>query len=181
MRWRFVIPLSAFAVIAAALVIGLTLRPHDIPSALIGHPVPEFDLPAVQGRSLGLSSADLRRGEPVLVNVFASWCIPCREEHPLLMELTRGGRVMVYGINQRDDPANAERWLATFGDPYRRTGADLSGRVSIDWGVYGVPETFVVDGSGCIQFKLISVLTRDIFEREIVPRLRGERKVSCSG
>ena len=181
MKLRFLLPAAVFGILAIALAVGLTLRPREIPSALIGKIVPEFVLPAVQGRTAGLSSADLRSGTPTLVNVFASWCIPCREEHPLFMDLARGGQVRIVGINQRDEPAAAERWLATFGDPYSRTGADRDGRVSIEWGVYGVPETFVVDGDGCIQFKHISVLTRDVLEREILPRLRGERRVRCNG
>ncbi|MBM3503640.1 MAG: DsbE family thiol:disulfide interchange protein [Alphaproteobacteria bacterium] len=181
MTWRVLVPLAVFVVLAVALAVGLTLRPREIPSALIGKMAPTFDLAPVKGRATGLSSDDLRAGTPTLVNVFASWCIPCREEHPLLMDLARTGRVLIVGINQRDEPEAAERWLAAFGDPYSRTGADRDGRVSIEWGVYGVPETFVVDGRGCIQYKHISVLTRDVLEREILPRLRGERQVRCDG
>lgn len=181
MRLRFLLPILGFAVLAGALGVGLTLKPREIPSALIGKPAPVFDLPPVQGRTAGLSTADLTLNTPVLVNVFASWCGPCREEHPLFMELARTTDFKIYGLNQRDTPEDAARWLETFGDPYDRTGADITGRVSIDWGVYGVPETFVVDGAGCIQYKHISVMTRAILEREILPRLRGERHVPCEG
>ena len=179
MHLRYLLPGLGFLVLAVGLGVGLTLKPREIPSALIGKPVPEFDLPAVEGRDGGLSSADLRTGMPVLVNVFASWCGPCRQEHPLFMELARTTDFTIFGLNQRDAPDNASRWLEVFGDPYDKTGADLSGRTSIDWGVYGVPETFVVDGSGCIQYKHISVMTRDVLEEEILPRMRGQKHVPC--
>lgn len=182
MKLKFVLPIALFVVLAIALGVGLTLNPRDIPSALIGKPAPEVSLPPVQGRTAGLATADLKQGEMVLVNVFASWCVPCREEHPLLMDLSRARTVKIYGLNQRDRPEDAERWLAAFGDPYLRTGADLDGRTSIEWGVYGVPETFLVDGKGCILFKHISVLTRRILERDFLPIMRGERappKTNC--
>ena len=179
MRLRYLLPALGFLVLAVGLGVGLTLKPREIPSALIGKPVPEFALPAIEGRDVGLSTADLQTGTPVLVNVFASWCGPCRQEHPLFMELARTTDFKIYGLNQRDAPADASRWLETFGDPYDKTGADLNGRTSIDWGVYGVPETFVVDGSGCIQYKHISVMTRDVLEEEILPRMRGQKHVPC--
>ena len=177
---RYGIPIGLFLLLSVALGVGLTLKPREIPSALIGKSVPETELPPVRGRILGLSTEDLRIGKPVIVNVFASWCGPCRQEHPLLMEIAQDSGVIIYGINQRDDPEDAEKWLKIFGDPYKRTGADLSGRASIDWGVYGIPETFVVDGSGCIQYKHISVITRDILEKEILPRLQGKKIVPCT-
>lgn len=182
MKLKFVLPIALFVVLAIALGVGLTLNPRDIPSALIGKPAPEFNLQPVQGRTAGLATADLKQGEMVLVNVFASWCVPCREEHPLLMDLARARTVKIYGLNQRDRPEDAERWLAAFGDPYLKTGADLDGRTSIEWGVYGVPETFLVDGKGCILFKHISVLTRKVLERDFLPIMRGERappKTNC--
>jgi cytochrome c biogenesis protein CcmG/thiol:disulfide interchange protein DsbE len=179
MHLRYLLPGLGFLLLAVGLGVGLTLKPREIPSALIGKPVPEFDLPAVEGRDGRLSSADLRTGTPVLVNVFASWCGPCRQEHPLFMELARTTDFTIFGLNQRDAPDDASRWLEVFGDPYDKTGADLSGRTSIDWGVYGVPETFVVDGSGCIQYKHISVMTRDVLEEEILPRMRGQKHVPC--
>src|SRR3546814_7236428 len=115
--------------------------------SLIGKPVPEFALPPVQGRTLGLSSDDLQ-GEVSLINVFASWCTACREEHPLFMRLRASGVVPIHGLNYRDRPEDAAGWLDELGDPYTRTGADRNGRVGIDWGVYGVPETFVVGPDG---------------------------------
>ena len=167
-RPAYVLPLVVFAVIAVAFAIGLTLDPSKLPSTLIGKPVPEFDLPPVQGRTLGLSSDDLK-GEVSLVNVFASWCTECRVEHPFLMELEESGLLPIHGLNYKDKPDDAANWLDTLGDPYTRTGADLKGRVSIDWGVYGVPETFLVDLQGRIVHKHIGALNWTLFDKEIRP------------
>lgn len=161
-----------FAAMAALLGVGLTMNPRDVPSPLIGKPVPTFSLPPVQGRSAGLSSADLK-GEASLVNVFASWCVACREEHPVLMALARNGPVPVHGLNYKDQPRDAERWLNQMGDPYARTGADIDGRVAIDWGVYGVPETFVVDREGRIVYKHIGPLTEQALQNTIMPLINS--------
>lgn len=165
---RFLLPLALFAGIVALLAVGLTRNPREVPSPLIGKPVPEFSLPPVKGRSLGLASADLK-GHVSLVNVFASWCVPCRQEHPLFVELKAKGVVPIYGINYKDSPEDAARWLEELGDPYTRTGADLDGRVSIDWGVYGVPETFLIDREGRIAYKQIGPITPQVLEQKIVP------------
>ena len=122
----------------------------------------------VKGRELGLSSADLN-GEVSLVNVFASWCVACREEHPLLMRLKADGAVPVHGLDYKDEPDNAARWLNSMGDPYTRTGADRDGRVAINWGVYGVPETFVITKDGRIAHKHIGPLTAKDLEETVVP------------
>jgi cytochrome c biogenesis protein CcmG/thiol:disulfide interchange protein DsbE len=157
------------------LAIGLTRNAHDIPSALIGKPVPEFSLPPVKGRTLGLSSADLK-GEVSLVNVFASWCVACRQEHPLLMELKRSGTVPLHGLNYKDRPDDAAGWLDRMGDPYICTGADRTGRVSIEWGVYGVPETYVVDGDGRIAFKQIGPIDQETLDGTILPLVERMRR-----
>lgn len=162
------IPLVVFIVMAVFFAIGLTMNPRDIPSPLLGKPVPEFSLPPVQGRTLGLSSADLR-GQVSLVNVFASWCVACREEHPVLMGLKEKGVVPVHGLNYKDKPDDAQAWLNQLGDPYTRTGADISGRVAIDWGVYGVPETFVIDRDGRIVHKHIGPITAQALRDTIMP------------
>lgn len=167
-RPAFLIPVVLFLVIGVALGWGLTRNPREIPSALIGKPVPDFALPPVQGRTLGLSTADLR-GEVSLVNVFASWCTACRAEHPLFMRLSRSGGVPIHGLNYKDRPADAAEWLDTLGDPYRRTGADLDGRVGIEWGVYGVPETFVVSADGTIAYKHIGPITPEALNETILP------------
>jgi len=151
------LPLALFAVLAAVFFIGLEGDdPSIVPSALIGQKVPAFELPPIDGMTLpGLASADLARGRVTLVNVFASWCGPCRLEHPVLMELAKRGDIAVAGINYKDEPENARRFLTSLGVPYQAIGADPGGRASIDWGVYGVPETFVVDGTGIIRFKWV--------------------------
>ncbi len=171
----FVLPVLIFTGVAVAFAIGLNLRPGEIPSVLIDKPVPEFDLPPVKGRALGLSSANLT-GEVSLVNVWASWCIECRKEHPLFMELARTGVVPVHGLNYKDKPDDASDWLDELGDPFTRTGADIDGRVGIDWGVYGVPETFVIDRSGMIRYKRIGALTPEVFRQEVLPLLESLRR-----
>ena len=167
-RWALLAPLALFAAIAVLLGIGLTLNPREVPSPLIGKAVPELTLPPVKGRTFGLSSADLK-GEVSLVNVFASWCVACKDEHPVFMQMKREGLVPLHGLNYKDRPEDAQKWLDELGDPYMRTGADLDGGVGIDWGVYGVPETFVVDREGRIAYKHIGPVTPEILERKLRP------------
>lgn len=153
----------------------MTRNPQELPSAFIGKPVPIFNLPPVRGRKLGLSSADLKGGVS-LVNVFASWCVACRAEHPLFMQLAANKVVPIHGIN-KDAPQDAADWLDNLGDPYTRTGIDRDGRVAIDWGVTGVPETFVVDASGIVACKQVGPITQQALEETILPliaRLRQE-------
>ena len=150
---------------------GLTRNPRLIPSPLIGKPVPEFQLPPVPDRQAGLASTNLR-GEVSLVNVFASWCVACRQEHGLLMAMAREGFVPIHGLNYKDPPADADAWLAALGDPYQRTGADVDGRVAIDWGVYGVPETFVIDADGRIAYKHVGPLSPSFVESTLLPLVR---------
>ena len=174
-RLRFLVPIAAFAGLILTFVWALNRNPSTIPSALIGQQAPQFALPAVKGRTLGLSTADLA-GEVSLVNVFASWCVACREEHPLLMRMKADGLLPIHGLNYKDEPDNAARWLNTMGDPYTRTGADLNGRVAIDWGVYGVPETFVIAKDGRIAHKQIGPLTPEVLEETILPLIRRLRQ-----
>ena len=152
-RLGYLIPVLLFLVVAGFLGVGLLLNPRIIPSALIDKPVPRFALPGLEGHQ-GLASDDLTGGVQ-LVNVFASWCVPCRAEHPILMELKRQGVAPIQGINYKDAPANARDYLAETGDPYERIGADRDGRAGIEWGVYGVPETFVIDAKGRIAYKQV--------------------------
>ena len=173
-RLLFVTPIATFLLVVLALAWGMTRDPSVVPSPLIGRSVPEFKLPPVQGRSLGLSSSDLR-SEVSLVNVFASWCTSCRLEHPVFMRLNEEGVVPVHGINYKDRPEDAAKWLNELGDPYTRTGADLDGRVSIEWGVYGVPETFVIDREGRIVFKQVGPVTPEIYQETIAPLLQELR------
>lgn len=176
-RPALVVPLLVFIGLATLFAIGLRLDPRLVPSPLIGKPVPQFDLAPVKGRTLGLATRDLK-GEPSLVNVFASWCTACREEHPLLMRMSRDGMVAIHGLNYKDRPQDAERWLAQLGDPYTRTGADLTGRVGIDWGVYGVPETFLIDKKGIIRHKVIGPITPDIIANTLLPMIEKLEKES---
>jgi cytochrome c biogenesis protein CcmG/thiol:disulfide interchange protein DsbE len=181
-RLVYAAPMVMFAAAAALFASRLGLDPDRIPSALVGKPVPTFSLPPVPGRMLGLSSGDLH-GEVSLVNVFASWCVACREEHPLLMRLSRENVVPIHGIDYKDEPEDGARWLGAMGDPYTRTGADRDGRVGIEWGVYGVPETFVVGADGVIAYKHIGGLTEDSLNQIILPlieRLRRRAKGAAS-
>ena len=173
-RWLLFGPLVGVVAVFVAFYFLMWRDPHLVPSPLIGKPVPAFSLPPVQGRSLGLSSADLH-GQVSLVNAFASWCVACRAEHPLLMQLKAQGTVPIHGLNYKDAPADAAHWLDTMGDPYTRTGADRDGRVAIDWGLYGVPETFVVGPDGRIAYKQIGALTPDILDKIILPLVRKLR------
>ncbi|MBN9563487.1 MAG: DsbE family thiol:disulfide interchange protein [Alphaproteobacteria bacterium] len=177
-RLLLLVPFVGVLAFGIAFYFMLGRNPHLVPSVLIGRPVPQFNLPPVQGRHVGLSSADLR-GDVSLVNVFASWCVACRAEHPLLVQLQQSGIVTVDGLDYKDPPDDAAKWLDTMGDPYTRTGADISGRVAIDWGVYGVPETYVVDPQGRIAFKQIGPITPEILDQTILPlvnRLRGRSR-----
>ena len=179
-RLLYAAPLAGFVGIAVAFAWGLTRNPQEIPSALIGKPVPTFSLPPVQGRKLGLSSADLK-GEVSLVNVFASWCVACRAEHPLFMQLAANKVVPINGLNYKDAPEDAAEWLDTLGDPYTRTGVDRDGRVAIDWGVTGVPETFVIDAEGVVAYKQIGPVTQQVLDETILPliaRLREQARVA---
>jgi cytochrome c biogenesis protein CcmG/thiol:disulfide interchange protein DsbE len=172
---RHLFPIAVFAFLITMFGWALNRDPSTIPSALIGRQVPEFGLPPVKGRTLGLSSNDLR-GEVSLFNVFASWCVPCREEHPLLMKIKASGEVPVHGLNYKDRSDDAAGWLDRFGDPYVRTGADINGRVAIDWGVYGVPETFVITKDGRIAYKHVGPLSPQALEETILPLVRRLRE-----
>jgi len=166
------LPVAVFVAIAVMFAWGLAHDPREIPSNLIGKPVPQFNLPPVKGRTLGLASENLK-GEASLVNVFASWCAECRLEHPLIMQLQAQKLVTIHGLNYKDRSDDAARWLNTLGDPYTRTGADINGRVGIDWGVYGVPETFVIGKDGRIAYKQIGPLSAEIIEQKILPLVRS--------
>lgn len=166
------LPLGFFAVLALIFLLRLdTDEPADyIPSALIGHPAPSFELPPLGGLGLpGLRRSDLD-GHVTLVNVFASWCVPCREEHAILEALANDG-VRIVGINYKDKADNARRFLAELGNPYAAVGVDEKGRSAIDWGVYGVPETFVVGSDGVIRDKFVGPLTADTVRQKLMPEM----------
>lgn len=143
----------AYALVFKEMITGVSHDPSKVPSALIDRPAPEFALPALHEGGQGLTSADLKGGGVKLVNVFASWCAPCRIEHPHLMDMAKAHGVTVHGIAYKDKPEDSRRFLELLGDPYSRIGVDRDGRASIDWGVYGVPETYVVDAEGRIRYR----------------------------
>jgi cytochrome c biogenesis protein CcmG/thiol:disulfide interchange protein DsbE len=170
-RLLFALPLLGFAAVAGWFLVGLGRDPATIPSALIGKPVPDFALPPLAGADRpALGAADLR-GRVALVNFYASWCAPCRVEHPLLMQLAAKGEVPVVGVSYKDEAAASLRFLQQLGNPYAAIGYDREGRVAIDWGVYGVPETFVIDRSGRIRHRHVGPLTDEALTRTIGPLL----------
>lgn len=177
-----VIPLIVFAVIAALFALQLySGDPSKLPSVLIDKKVPQFDLKPLAGLERdgqavpGFSSADLASGQVTVVNVWASWCVPCRLEHPYITELARHGGARVYGLNYKDKTENALKFLSQLGNPFGAVGVDDTGRVAIDWGVYGVPETFIVDGSGTIRYKHVGPINPEVLIklREIIDQLNA--------
>ena len=166
-RLLYLLPVVVFALMAVAFYVGLGIDSNVLPSALINEEAPQFTLPPLPGHEKGLSTADLQ-GHVSLVNAFASWCGPCRMEHPVLNALAKTKRVPIYGIDYKDQSDAALDWIASLGDPYTRIGAD-GGRVGIDWGIYGVPETFVIDKTGHIRYKHVGPLSEDDIQKTILP------------
>jgi cytochrome c biogenesis protein CcmG/thiol:disulfide interchange protein DsbE len=180
-RKYLAIPLIVFAGLALLLYARLYGGdPAALPSALIGRPAPDLALPALDGLTddgapvPGFARGDLTGGEVTVVNVFASWCAPCRAEHPLLMALAERG-VRIFGLNHKDATENARRFLGGLGNPYERVGVDPNGRASIEWGVYGVPETFVIDGKGRIAYKFVGPLSEAAVESKLLPEIEKAR------
>ncbi len=165
---RYLIPLILFAVLVVFLAIGLGRDPHEVPSPLINKPSPPFKLAQLKDPSTSFSAEEMR-GRVWLLNVWASWCISCRDEHPFLLEYARGGAVPIYGLNYKDRPEDALAWLQELGDPYILSVSDLDGRVGIDYGVYGAPETYLIDQQGVIRFKQVGPVTPDIWTKSILP------------
>ncbi|MDK9696561.1 MAG: DsbE family thiol:disulfide interchange protein [Siculibacillus sp.] len=179
-RFLVALPAILFAALAGLFLYQLESGsdPHKLPSALVGRPVPDFALPALEGATRdgravpGFAAADLRTpGKVTVVNVWASWCIPCRQEHPVLSLIEKDPRVRLVGLNYKDQPENARRFLAALGNPYSAIGADEKGRVGIDWGVYGVPETFVVDETGTITHKFVGPLSETSLKEVLRPEI----------
>jgi len=176
-RWLLFLPIVAFAALAALFFIRLYAGDASLlPSALIGRPVPHFDLPPLAGvQTPGLSDADLRQGRVTLVNVFASWCVPCHAEHALLMQIARDpqwkDRVVLVGLAYKDQPENTRRFLGQGGNPYARIGVDASGRAAIDFGVYGVPETYVIKADGTIAYRFVGPLSEESLRAVLLPQI----------
>jgi cytochrome c biogenesis protein CcmG/thiol:disulfide interchange protein DsbE len=178
-RFGLVLPLLIFASLAGLFWYALQGGdPSRLPSALIGKPVPNFTLSPIDGLAAdgkdvpGFAASDLAQGEPTIVNVFASWCVECQVEHPLLLALGQQKGIRLFGIDYKDDPASARRFLGRYGNPYARVGADRSGRTSIDFGVYGVPETYVVTGDGKIAYRHVGPLTEQAIKEKLLPLLQ---------
>jgi cytochrome c biogenesis protein CcmG/thiol:disulfide interchange protein DsbE len=168
-RWS--IPLGIFVVLVAFLYVGLFRDPREVPSPLVGKPAPAFALPQLHEPGRKLTAADLK-GKVWLLNVWASWCVSCREEHPLLMQLAASNVVPIYGLDYKDKPDAGLAWLAQHGNPYVASAVDLDGRVGIDFGVYGVPETFLIDKQGVVRYKQIGPLTVESLRQKILPLVK---------
>jgi len=165
---KYLIPLVLFLGLVVFLAIGLNRDPHEVPSPLINKAAPAFTLPQLKDPTKTFSGAEMR-GKVWILNVWASWCVTCRDEHPLLIEYAKTKTVPIYGLNYKDERDDALGWLDELGDPYVLSVADVDGRVAIDYGVYGAPETYVIDQSGTIRFKQIGPVTPDVWTKQIAP------------
>jgi cytochrome c biogenesis protein CcmG, thiol:disulfide interchange protein DsbE len=165
---RYLIPLVLFLGLVVFLAIGLGRDPHEVPSPLINRPAPGMKLPQLADPAKTFSAEEMR-GKVWLLNVWASWCIACREEHEMLLAMKREGTVPIYGLNYKDKREDGLGWLRDLGDPYVLSVSDLDGRVGIDYGVYGAPETFLIDRNGVIRFKHIGPITPDVWQKQIIP------------
>jgi cytochrome c biogenesis protein CcmG/thiol:disulfide interchange protein DsbE len=175
MRLRFLIPIAVFALLLVLFMVGLGLDPEKVPSPLIGKRAPAFELDTVAGEA-DISEKTFERHRVSLFNVWASWCVACRQEHNFLMALARSGTIPIYGLNWRDERPAALRWLRDLGNPYTANAFDGDGRVGIDWGVYGAPETFLLDQEGRVIYKHVSPLTPQVWREEFEPRIAEARK-----
>lgn len=171
MKARFLIPVGIFIALAILLGVGLTLDPREIPSPFIEKSAPAFELPRLHDSSVNLTPEDMK-GQVWLLNVWASWCAACRAEHPVITALADTGEVNIVGLNYKDEPPDAIRWLQQFGDPYLASISDLEGKVGIDYGVYGVPETFLIDQQGVIRYKHIGPISYEAMNDKILPMIR---------
>ena len=165
---KYLIPLAIFLVLVVFLAIGLTRNPQELPSALIDKPAPTFRLPQLKQPDKTFSAEDMR-GKVWMLNVWASWCVACRDEHPFLFEYQKSGAVPIYGLNYKDRPEDALGWLSELGDPYLLSAVDLDGRVAIDYGVYGAPESYIIDKNGTIRMKHVGPVMPEVWEKKILP------------
>ena len=168
---RFLVPLGVFALLVVLLGVGLTLNPREVPSPLIDKPAPAFQLPRLDRPDQSLSRKDML-GKVWLLNVWASWCVACREEHPVLVEFSKKGIVPIIGLNYKDRAEAGKEWLKRYGDPYVLSVTDADGSVGINYGVYGVPETFLIDRQGTIRYKQIGPVTPKSLDETILPMIR---------
>ena len=172
--WRYLIPVALFVTLVWFFARGLYLDPGYVPSPFVGKPAPAFSLPKLKDPAARLERSDIV-GQLALVNVWATWCIGCQQEHAFLVQLASSAGLPIYGLNWKDDRSQALRWLEQLGDPYVASGFDASGDTAIDWGVYGAPETFLLAPDGTVLYKHLSPLTREIWSRAFLPRLAAVR------
>lgn len=172
---KFLWPLAVFLLLVGFLAVGLRLNPREVPSPLVGKAAPAFELPVLHQPEKRFSPADMR-GKVWLLNVWASWCESCRDEHPLLVELQKKGTLPILGLNYKDKSDDAKRWLQRFGDPYQLSVTDIDGRIGIDYGVYGVPETYLIDAQGVIRYKRIGAITPAVLQEKILPLVAELKK-----
>jgi cytochrome c biogenesis protein CcmG, thiol:disulfide interchange protein DsbE len=168
--FRYIAPIVVVAVMIAIFMIGLTKDPTALPSPYIGKPAPQFDLPTLEDPARRVSNTDLA-GKTVLVNVWATWCVGCRQEHEFLMQLEQDKIIPIFGLNWRDSREDALDWLRQLGNPYVVSGFDGDGTAGIDWGVYGAPETFLLSADGIVLYKYLGPLNQQVWEREFLPRM----------
>jgi cytochrome c biogenesis protein CcmG/thiol:disulfide interchange protein DsbE len=169
--WRYIVPVGVFAALVAFLYIGLGRDKETLPSPLIGKPAPIFELPRVDDPSRKVSNRDFA-GKPYVLNVWGTWCVGCRQEHDTLLEIARRAEIPLLGLDWNDDLEMAQRWLRELGDPYVASAYDGEGRAAIDWGIYGAPETFLIDAKGIIVQKHIGPMTLEVWQRDFVPLMR---------
>jgi cytochrome c biogenesis protein CcmG, thiol:disulfide interchange protein DsbE len=178
--WRYALPLALFVLLGIALLIGLGRDPSIVPSPLIGRPAPEISLPSLQDPDYSITTSELR-GQPWLLNVWGTWCVGCRQEHEVLLQIAAQDKLPIIGLNWKDDSAAARRWLQELGNPYAAVAEDREGRVAIDWGVYGAPETFLIGPDGTVLYKHIAPMTLEAWQADFLPRIAAARPGAGAG
>ncbi|MBT7950476.1 MAG: DsbE family thiol:disulfide interchange protein [Gammaproteobacteria bacterium] len=173
-RWIYIIPLVLFSVLMIVFFIGLGLNPRLLPSPLIDQPAPGFNLARLKAPD-EMISQDVLKGEPSLLNIWATWCVSCRVEHPVLMKIAASKEVPIFGLFYKDERSKGLAWLKDYGDPYVASGMDLDGKIAIDWGLYGAPETFVIDKDGVIRYKHVGPITWDDWQNILLPKIKSLR------
>jgi cytochrome c biogenesis protein CcmG/thiol:disulfide interchange protein DsbE len=168
---RAILPIAIFSVLAGFLYVGLYKDPSLVPSPLIGKPIPSFQLSTLKDADAIITQENFK-GEIALINVWGTWCVACKQEHAALVYIADKKNIPIYGLNYKDDREMAKQWLVDYGDPYVRSAFDASGRIAIDFGVYGAPETFLIDDKGIIRHKLVGIMTADVWEQQFVPKIK---------
>ncbi len=171
-RWVYLLPLAVFAVLMVFFFFGLGTNPRLIPSPLIGQPAPQFSLPKLKNPDELFQQVDLK-GEVSLLNIWATWCPSCKQEHPVLMQIAKSNKIPIYGLFYKDDPAKGVVWLQDYGDPYRANAVDVEGKIGIEWGVYGTPETFIIDQEGIIRYKHVGPISWADWQGTLLPMIQS--------